>query len=321
MKFRTEINIDKSDTQISYNDKVAFIGSCFANNMGQELSKLLFCTDVNPFGVLYNPLSVGKGLELLMQKTIFDQSMLDFYNGLWFSFYHHSSFSDTEAGKCLDNINRQLQFSSDFLQQCQFLFITFGTAYVYKYIEKNEIVSNCHKLPAANFERQLLDTKTISDYYIKHIDRLRRFNPELNVVFTVSPVRHLKDGMHGNQISKAVLLMAVDEICKKQNCTYFPAYEIVLDDLRDYRFYDKDMTHPNNLAVEYISEKFADTWFSNSTQQIVAQIEKLSAAAAHRPFNADTEMHRQFRETQQKKLKALKQQYPHIDLSALEKQF
>ncbi|MCK4662568.1 MAG: GSCFA domain-containing protein [Bacteroidales bacterium] len=293
--FRTVFNIPPSDYKLSYNTKSLFIGSCFTENIGNRLSELKFNVDVNPFGVLYNPISVKNGLEILIQKKTFKEKDLQYYNEQWFSFYHHSRFSDTDKVECLRKINDRITISSKQLEESELLFITFGTAWIYKYIKSGEIVSNCHKIPEKKFKRILLSTCDIFDEYSVLFKKLIDFNPNLKIVFTLSPVRHLKDGAISNQLSKAILLETIHQFCDFfDNLEYFPAYEIMMDDLRDYRFYEEDMIHPNKIAIKYLWEKFSETYINKSSLNLINEIDKIISAKKHKPFNISTERHKIF---------------------------
>ncbi|GAI96735.1 unnamed protein product, partial [marine sediment metagenome] len=229
-----------------------FIGSCFTESIGGKLNDYKFPVDINPFGIIYNPSSVGKSLELLIGEKEFTIDDLFFYNGKWLSFFHHSSFSDKDPELCLSRINAKITESREFLKKAGFLFITFGTAWVFEWKESGETVSNCHKISALKFNHKLLAVEDILENYKTLIHKLLRFNPQLKIIFTVSPIRHWKDGAEGNQVSKAILLLSAHQLLKKfQSVSYFPAYEIIMDDLRDYRFYSDDMIHLNSVAIDY----------------------------------------------------------------------
>jgi len=295
MKFRTEINIQKADFEINHNSKILFLGSCFTENMGHELERLKFNVDINPFGILYNPLSVTSSLEHLITSKLFTESDLIQNNELWHSFSHHSRFSGLDKKETLTNINERLSYSSEFLRQAEYIFITFGTAWVYFLKDTNKVVSNCHKFPDSIFERKLLEVEDVISETQLFIDKLAAINPQLKIIFTVSPVRHWKDGANGNQISKATLILAIEKLRKTNTLVfYFPSYELVLDDLRDYRFFANDMLHPNELAIKYIFEKFARTYFSEETTNLNKEIETVLTAQTHRAFNPNSEAHQKF---------------------------
>ena len=306
MKFRTEIKIKKASFDINHKSKIMFLGSCFTENIGNILKKYKFNIDINPFGILYNPLSVKKSLEILLNNETFSESDLVKRDDIWHSFSHHSRFSGIKKTEVLENINTQLAVSSEFLRKANYLFITFGTAWTYFLKEDNEVVSNCHKFPAKDFERKLIEIDFIVSEMKSILDKLLAQNKNLKIIFTVSPIRHWKDGANGNQISKATLLLAIQKLRKEYySASYFPSYELVIDDLRDYRFYADDMLHPNDLAVEYIREKFAECYFSSSTKEINKEIVAISKAESHRPFNPNSESHQKFLQKLNKRIEKL----------------
>ena len=287
--FQTKIDIPVPEIRISYEDYIMTLGSCFAENIGNKLKDVYFETDINPFGVLYNPVSIRNSIELLLHKMIFTNEDIFEYNSLWQSFSHSNSFTDISAGECLNKINSRLNSSIDFLQKTQILLITFGTAWVFEEKKSGRVVSNCHKLPAGNFVRRRLTVDEIVTDYNELITRLQSVYSRINIIFSVSPIRHWKDGAHENNISKSILIMAIDELQKQHDKVYyFPAYEIQMDELRDYRFYAPDMLHPSEVAVDYIWSRFSETYFTDRTMQLKKRIEQLVADRAHRPFQPDS---------------------------------
>jgi hypothetical protein len=315
-EFRTLVKLKESDVKISYDSTLLFMGSCFSENIGIRFKERRFSSDINPFGVLYNPESVRQGLDILMENRLFSEEQLFNYGGLWHSFYHHSRFSGPEKKSVLDNINQNITDGHLLLKRTEFLFITFGTAWVYQNTDDGKIVANCHKLPASRFKRFRLGVEDIVESYKELIERLKRFSPGIKIIFTVSPVRHLKDGAHGNQLSKAVLLLATEELVKefKSEVLYFPAYELLMDDLRDYRFYADDMVHPGNVAVEYIWENLSDAWFDQKAKAYVAEISKIIRARKHRPFNENSTEYVKFVENTLKRLSEIKRQFRGVDI-------
>ncbi|MFV0538514.1 MAG: GSCFA domain-containing protein [Dysgonomonas sp.] len=313
MDFRTKIDIPKSGLDISHRSRILMFGSCFIENIGRLLIDNKFKANLNPFGVLYNPLSISQALQSLVNEQTFTGDDIFEYKGLYHSFSHHSSFSHSDKEKCLEQINRRFKQASDELRQSDVLFITFGTAYVFRNRKSGKIVGNCHKLPANNFDRYRLSVEDIVEDWNTLLQKLKEINPSLQVVFTVSPIRHLKDGAHDNQLSKSILLLAIDELCKSnQSLYYFPSYEIVLDDLRDYRFYNEDMVHPNSVAVRYIWERLIETYMHNETCLIIDEWRKIFSALNHRPLNVDSEEYKLFLRQTLLKLKAFDEKYPYI---------
>jgi len=315
MKFRTEINIPESAFQFSYANKLFFIGSCFTNNIGTKLSDLKFQVELNPFGVLYNPLSIRNSINLLLKEKSFAEKDLHFANDLWFSFSHHSSFSHHDQNVCLKQINTRIKAASEFLKNTEFLFITFGTSYVYRWNKTKEVVSNCHKLPAKEFKRSMVSSCEIFDEYILLINELRKINPTVKIILTLSPVRHLKDGFAENMHSKANLLVAIHQLVDFcENVIYFPAYEIMMDDLRDYRFYNDDLIHLNETAINYIWERFREVFIDKKETTIMKMVAEIIIASQHKPFNPYTDQHKKFVRAQLEKIRDIQQKNKELDL-------
>lgn len=316
ISFRTIVKIHPSPFKLSYFTPSMFIGSCFTKNIGSKLSNYKFPVDINPFGVIYNPSSVSKSLDILIGKKEFTKDDLYFFNGKWLSFFHHSSFSDKDPEQCLLRINAKITESKEFLKKAGFLFITFGTAWVFEWKESGETVSNCHKISALKFNRKLLTVEDILKNYKTLIHKLLRFNSQLKIIFTVSPIRHWKDGAEGNQVSKAILLLSVHQLIQKfQTLSYFPAYEIMMDDLRDYRFYSDDMIHLNSVAIDYIWERFKDTYLDKEASGIMKNIDPVLSAMGHKPFEPDSDLHQDFLIKILDKIEKLQLQYSFIDFS------
>ncbi len=313
MDFRTKIEIPKSDLIISHENRIMMLGSCFIENIGGLLSKNKFNVNLNPFGILYNPTSISQALKFLCEDKTLTYTDIFEYKGIWHSFWHHGSFSNVDKDKCLSTINNSMRKASEDLKQSDILFITFGTAYIFINKENDTTVGNCHKLPASAFNRYRLDVNDIVDDWQSLINTLSIINPRLQIILTVSPIRHLKDGAHENQLSKSTLLLAIDKL-QKQNpqINYFPSYEIVLDELRDYRFYKEDMIHPNETAIKYIWNKFAETYFNGDTNSIIEEWNKIHLALNHRPINSESEEHKLFLRQTLLKLKAFDEKYPYI---------
>lgn len=293
---------------------VLFMGSCFTENIGDRMEELKFPTTVNPFGVLYNPSSVRSGLEVLLDNRDFNENDLHFYNDQWLSFYHDTEFSDADKEKCLDKINSSVNAARKHLQTANYLIITFGTAWTYRYKKTGNIVSNCHKIPANEFERRKLSVEDIFVQWAKLLNRVEDLNPNLKIIFTVSPVRHWKDGAVQNQLSKSTLILAINQLMKIfENVEYFPAYEIMMDDLRDYRFYADDMLHPSAVAIDYIWDKFSKTYFEKETIEIIKEVNQIIQAKKHQPLNPDTKSHKIFLENQIAKIKEVSGKYNYLN--------
>jgi len=313
--FRTIFDLPEFPFKMNYHSKSIFIGSCFTENIGIYLKERRFNAIINPFGIIYNPLSISNSIRFLSNSRIFEEKDLCYYNELWFSFHHHGRFSDTDKKNCLDKINASIHEASEFIRHADFLFLTFGTAFIYTHKETNEVVANCHKFPMETFTKSLLDPKKIIEEYAFTFDHLLKINPGLKIIFTVSPVRHWKDGAIENQLSKSILFVAIHEIIKNfSNCFYFPAYELIMDDLRDYRFYAEDMTHLNGTATEYIRLKLRQSMIAEDAQEIMDEIQKLLQANNHKPFNIDTASYKHFKQNCLKRTMVMKEQYPFLDL-------
>jgi hypothetical protein len=312
--FRTVVEITPEKNKISYEDQLLTIGSCFSENIGGRLKSAFFSVDINPFGVLFNPVSIKNSLEKLIDKKNFSEEDIFKHGSLWSSFSHSTLFSSVDQRDCLQKINERIEVSSTTIGHARFLLITFGTAWVFESNETREVVSNCHKLPSNNFTRRRLRMEEIVETYDTLLSKLHQLNPLLQIIFTVSPIRHWKDGAHENNISKSILLMAIDTIKEQFDfVSYFPAYEIQLDELRDYRFYESDMFHPSDTAIEYIWKRFSETYFSEETQAIKTELEQLTAQLKHRSINPDSQENKAFIQSLEKKKELLKQKYPFLN--------
>jgi len=322
MELRTTFNIDPSEQKISYNDPVMFIGSCFATYIGRKFESGHMPVMINPSGTVFNPASVLKTISRIISGESYELKDLNNFNGLWFSFDHYTDFSSETAEGTLSAINLKLNESRSFLSGTRFLFITFGTARVFRLKESGLIVSNCHKLPAINFTRELMSVNNIVISCNALLDNLKSLYPGLKVIFTISPVRHWKDGAHGNQVSKSVLFLAVEELLKHPSKpSYFPAYELIMDDLRDYRYYDEDMLHPSPKAIDYIWEEFSKCYFEKTTTELVQEIDRISKAMSHRiqnPYSGET---RKFAENILAKIDLISKKAPEINLQNEKKYF
>ena len=316
MNLQTKITVAAPDFLIDYNSRLMMLGSCFAENMGSKFSYYKFDVDVNPCGIIYNPLSVANVLRLIVEGKQFEKSDLRQVGGKWVSLYHHGAFSSTDPDECLRRINDRLTKATGELRTLDLLVITWGTAWVYRYTRENIVVSNCHKIPSQGFERSRLSVEDIVKEYLVLIGRLREINPGLRILFTVSPIRHWKDGAHGNQLSKATLLLAIDRLREElQHVYYFPAYEIVLDELRDYRFYADDMLHMSGFTVDYIWERFLYSFISPEVLGLMNQIGRVNKGVAHRPFDPQSEEYHRLVKKMLAEIAMISRSYPMIDFS------
>lgn len=302
--------------RITYEDPVMFIGSCFAYEIGSRLKEGKMPVMINPAGTVFNPVSVIKTIDSIISPRPFTEKDLYLHNGMWHSFSHYSDFSSENSKDVIERINRRSALAHEFLKKAGYLFVTFGTARVYRLKSTGEIVSNCHKMPSDFFERELLTVSDVVELWQKKLDNLKELFPGLRVIFTVSPVRHWKDGAHGNQVSKSVLFLAIEELLSHSTSpTYFPAYEILMDELRDYRFYDEDMLHPSSKAVEYIWEAFSKCYLSQDTIMAWKEAAAIVKAVQHRISSGSQSPVKEFATNMLRKISKVEKIHPIIDLS------
>ncbi|MCF8262301.1 MAG: GSCFA domain-containing protein, partial [Melioribacteraceae bacterium] len=276
MQFRTEVEIESSKSKIEHNHKIFLIGSCFAENISKKLNYFKFGTLLNPTGIIYNPISIYNTIDLINSNKIFEKNDLIYHNGEFHSFYHHSDFSSHDPLQSLEKINSSLKDAREFLKASEWIVISLGTALVFEFINEKRIVSNCHKIPAKEFKSFRLNLHETVDYISRMITIINQISPHAKIILTVSPIRHWKNGAVENQLSKSTLLLAVNEVVKNiPIADYFPSYEILMDDLRDYRFFASDLLHPSEQAVNYIWEKFSTTYFSDDCFRVMNEIKKI----------------------------------------------
>lgn len=306
MKFVTSVDITPSVKKISYSDKILLLGSCFADNIGAKFGEHYFQTTVNPYGTLYNPASIAKALSGVVNREMGIGIVQ--HNGLWHSFSHHGSFSRTDKEDLVRACEQSRVQLCVALQQATTVMVTFGTAWMYEY--EGEVVANCHKSPANRFVRRRLTVKEIVAMWQPIIDAM----PDKHWIFTVSPIRHIKDGLHENQLSKAVLLQSIELLSELSiaNCSYFPSYEIMLDELRDYRFYAEDMVHPSTVAVDYIWQRLVDAYMTADTQNEMRILHQLWRDRHHRFLHPESDEAQSFQEKICKRLQDIQQRYPWI---------
>ncbi len=314
--FRTTFDLTPDERKIDHNSNILMMGSCFSDNVGQKLRQDKFNVVSNPYGVLYNPYSIQEAVShILGHRKIEDDDLVE-NEGLWHSYLHHSSFSMPDKENLLEKIEETRIFTLNHLKKTDFLFITFGTAWVYQLAKNRKIVANCHKMPAKHFQRFRLSVCDITDEFSNLIQRIEAINPDIHIVFTLSPVRHLKDGFVQNQISKSTLNVAIhDLLTLHTGCSYFPSYELVMDDLRDYRFYTEDMTHLSPVAVDYIYNRFSEKYMNQNTRKNLEKVRKLAKAVQHRPFNPQTEEYATFLKKTSDRIHDLQIQHPGQDWS------
>lgn len=315
-EFRTIVKPLKHRGYINHRQGVMMIGSCFSDNIGFRLRQACFDVDINPFGTLYNPASIACGIDAILQCRQFslDDLFQEKGDNRWHSFSHHSMFSSVDPQSMLCNINNRMHQAHEMIKRASTLIVTFGTAWVYKYALTGKVVANCHKLPASMFNRDMMLTDDIVLMWKDTISRIKSVNKSINVVFTVSPIRHLRDGAHENQLSKSTLLLAINQLEKAcDDVIYFPAYEIMNDDLRDYRFYASDMTHPSEVAVDYIYDIFSQSFFDDDTITLAEKCEKLSKRLMHIPMSDDNDAVERFVQSTNQFKTQLLQQYPFLE--------
>ena len=296
-KFRTIVEFPASAEKIGYNSRCLFMGSCFTEEIGGRMLSHKFPVLINPFGTLFNPASICDNLEMLIEGKVFSADDLFMHNGMWFSFSHYTGFDRPDQQECLSVLNKSVQDASSWIRQCNYVLITLGTAWTFIYNATGKLVANCHKLPSADFTRRLLDPEEICERFDHMLTALKKINPGARIIFTVSPVRHLKDGAVNNQLSKSILLLSIHRLMKKHSTiSYFPAYEIFMDELRDYRFYAADMLHPSETGSSYVWERFCDSWLDEASKNIMAGVTAVLKAVAHRPGQTDLPNLRKFSE-------------------------
>jgi hypothetical protein len=322
MKFHYEFDIKKLATAISHQHKLMLIGSCFTENIGEKLKKMKFQVLENPAGILFNPVSVTQTLTNCLENKTVKESDIFQYNEAWHSWDHHSRFSNFQSQNCLTKINQSTTQAHAYLKEADYLIVTLGSAWVYELTNKalgnqvGSIAANNHKAPADWFTKRLLTVDQTIVVLDNLIHRLYRFNPKLQIIFTISPVRHLREGVIENNRSKAVLIQSVHHLVDKFNkLYYFPAYELVIDDLRDYRFYAEDLVHPNYQATQYVWEKLILACMSEQTQELMKEIADINLAYQHKPFNHQSQQHKQFLQSYLLKTRSLINQYPLLDFS------
>jgi hypothetical protein len=317
MKLRTELPAFKALFDINYQTPTLGIGSCFVENIGEKMKQRRFPFHQNPFGIVYNPLSMAAQLDILTTEKRFVESDLVAINGLYHSWLHHGCFSEETVEGTLNGINSAIDKARLFLQNTNRLFLTFGSATVYQLKETQKVVANCHKAPPPYFDRRRLSVEEIVAVFTPIFEQLSTQHVDLQIILTVSPIRHLRDGLIENNLSKATLLLAAAALAQKfPNVTYFPAYELVMDDLRDYRFFERDMMHPTEQAVDYIWDYFSHAYFSEETKNVMREVEKINAMQAHRPINgADTEGVKKFQQALSLKVKELEMRFSFLQLS------
>lgn len=315
--FRTEVTVSDYPFRLDYQTPVLFCGSCFAENVGGIMQSYKMPVQVNPFGVVYNPFSVAMVLRNILQNKEYTGNDLNYRNGLWFSFDHYTRFSSESKDECLLKINGACKSAHEFIKKANLIAVTFGTARVYRLVSTGQVVANCHKIPAKEFTHTLLSVDEIVTEWSGLIDELVSEIPGIRFLFTVSPIRHWKDGAVGNQLSKATLILAVHRLIElfPNLAFYFPGYEIMMDDLRDYRFYDVDMLHPSQLAIDYIWQRFSNALVERQALQIAEKVHRIQQSLSHRPVNPKSQEFKRFVDKILNEVNSIQMQYPFLNFN------
>ena len=314
MQFSTKVPIPDSANPIGYDSKIVSLGSCFAENIGEKFQYYHFENTINPFGIIFNPVSLERNIRRILQHEPFTEKDTFFHNELWHCFDVHSQASHPDKEHFLEHLNATLKRANRQITEATHIFITLGTAWVYRDIASGEIVANCHKVPQKQFTKELLPIEAIQKSLQLIANLILEANSKAVIVFTVSPVRHIKDGFTENQRSKSHLFAALHAVLGSsgQRLGYFPSYEIMMDELRDYRFYTEDMLHPNTVAIDYIWKRFTETTVSPAALPVMETVDAIQKGLAHRPFNPDSESHQKFLQHLNQKINTLVAQFPNI---------
>ena len=308
-KFRTPVEIQEHTHKITPKSGIFLCGSCFSINMGKKFRNAGFNTLYNPFGTLYNPISILQCLTRIYEEKKFDKNDFFFINNRWQSYELHGDYAGIDLGNTLNKINQSIKTSHQFLKDASFAFITLGSAFVFELIEKNTIVANCHKQANHLFRRKILSEATIFKTLLEIIKKVESINPAIEIIFTVSPVRHWRDGAIANQASKSRLISSLYELGQKTKAAYFPSYEIIMDELRDYRFYTEDMLHINSTSENYIWQKLQESYFNSQSKQFIQETEKIYKALNHKVINPNSNEYLKFKDKTWQKIKLLEKKY------------
>lgn len=315
MEFRTTVKTGENRSWLHHSDSVVLLGSCFSDNIGAKMHGALINATVNPMGTLYNPMSIARGVQRLIECRPVAGQELFMQGGVWNSYDFHSRHSKPDKQVAIDHMNARIEQGHQALETAQLLTITLGTSIVYRLKATSEVVANCHKVPQHEFERKMATVGEMTDVLDAMLTALHEFNPGLKIILTVSPIRHIADGLDTNSLSKASLRVAIHEVMKhhRDYCDYFPAYEIMLDDLRDYRFYSSDMVHPSDVAVEYIWQAFQATYLDDHSALAVARCERIHKRLQHRPMSSNRETVDRFNADTASVVRNLIKEYPYLE--------
>ncbi|MDO5979707.1 GSCFA domain-containing protein [Flavivirga spongiicola] len=319
MKLQTKIPLEKqSKNPIDYKSNLLLIGSCFVENIGNKLDYFKFQNTQNPFGILFHPKAIENLITHAINEKVYSEEAVFFHNEQWHCYSTHSKLSNASKERLLDDLNRNIKSTNQQIQESTHVVITLGTAWVYRSVNTKEIVANCHKIPQKQFTKELLSVDEISKSIASIVSSIRSVNSKASIIFTVSPIRHIKDGFIENTWSKAHLISAIHQFINQKSSIvnrqsfYFPSYEIMMDELRDYRFYKDDMVHPSETAIIYIWEKFLKVWISNEALNVMEEIDTIQKGLQHKPFNPESEAHQRFLQNLEAKINKLQSQIPRL---------
>lgn len=317
MNLLTKIPLSKSENSIDYSSQLLLLGSCFSENIGAKLEYFKFQGLQNPFGILFHPLAIEKLIQKSVHQEVFTEKDMFHENEQWHSFDAHSCLSNPSKEKIIDDLNEAVQNTTAQLKKASHIIVTLGTAWVYRNSASEKVVANCHKVPQVNFNKELLSVDDVKQSLERTIEMVQSINPAVQFIFTVSPVRHLKDGFVENQLSKSHLISAIHKVLEDNKISYFPSYELMMDELRDYRFYAKDMIHPNEVAVDYIWGKFKSVWVDDSIATVMKNVDEIQRGLKHRPFNPIGEAHQKFLTSLSNKIFRIQKDYPFMEFNTL----
>ncbi|VAV85809.1 hypothetical protein MNBD_BACTEROID02-1318 [hydrothermal vent metagenome] len=314
MNLQTKIPLSKqSNNLIDYNSKLLLIGSCFVENIGKKLGYFKFQNICNPFGILFHPKAIETFITNAINEKEYSEKDIFFHDERWHCFEAHSKLSNPSKDVLLEELNKQTRSTTHQLSTATHVVITLGTSWVYRFIEEDKIIANCHKVPQKQFLKELLSVNEVVNSLQAILVLLKQVNPKVSVIFTVSPIRHIKDGFVENNLSKSHLISGIHQVInERENTYYFPSYEIMMDELRDYRFYAKDMIHPSETAINYIWEKFQQVWLASEASTTMDEVDKIQKRLLHKPFNPNSKSHQQFLQDLEEKKSMLQLQFPYI---------
>jgi len=319
MKLQTQIPLHPHQSHlIDYHSNILMLGSCFIENIGQKLEYFKFQNLQNPFGIVFHPLAIEKLITNAINEKEYNEQDIFYLNEQWHSYEAHSKLSNVSKDELLNTLNKNIKSTHQHINDSTHIIITLGTSWVYRHIESDVIVANCHKVPQKKFKKEILSVDEVLESLKAMVSMIRSVNTKASTIFTVSPVRHLKDGFVENTRSKAHLISAIHSLLstrtQSRGLFYFPSYEIMMDELRDYRFYDEDLIHPNATAVNYIWDKFQSIWISEEALKTMETVDEIQKGMLHRPFNPNSEAHQSFLYNLELKRQKLKMEFPKIDI-------